>query len=111
MKKRGIKQWATANKVEQAFRSANPSFTGPINANTVTWEQIQPYFAQFESSGNPLAINLNTDGTLDFGVNQMNSKFLNSVLDNFRTSVIDGRPDQVYLNMQDMLRNNLYAGL
>ena len=109
--KRGIGQWATANKVEQAFRSANPSFTGPINANTVTWEQIQPYFAQFESSGNPLAINLNTDGTLDFGVNQMNSKFLNSVLDNFRTSVIDGRPDQVYLNMQDMLRNNLYAGI
>tara|TARA_R100001015_G_C4629462_1_gene190352 strand:- start:1149 stop:2801 length:1653 start_codon:yes stop_codon:yes gene_type:complete len=108
--KRGIGQWATADKVEQAFRSANPSFTGAINSKTVTWEQIQPYFSQFESSGNPLAINLNNDGTLDFGVNQMNSKFLNSILDNFKTSVIDGRPDQVYLNMQDMLKNNLYAG-
>jgi hypothetical protein len=108
--KRGIGQWATANKAEQAFRIDNPSFTGPINSKTVSWEQIQPYLSRFESSGNVLAINLNNDGTLDFGVNQMNSKFLNSVLDNFRTSVIDGRPDQVYLNMQDMLKNNLYAG-
>ena len=56
-----------------------------------------------ESSNNPLAINLNNNGTLDFGLYQINSKFLNKTLKNFATSTIDGKPDVLYGDVQDIL--------
>ena len=100
---RGLGQFSSASKVEAAFRQDNPSFQGAFNRNTVSFEQIKPYIAQMESSNNPLAINLNNNGTLDFGLYQINSKFLNKTLKNFATSTIDGKPDVLYGDVQDIL--------
>ena len=100
---RGLGQFSSASKVEAAFRADNPTFTGAFNRNTVAWDDIKKYIAEAESSNNPLAVNINSKGSIDFGLYQINSKFLNRNLANFATSVIDQRPDVVYQDVQDIL--------
>ena len=100
---RGLGQFSSASKVEAAFRADNPTFTGAFNRNTVAWDDIKKYIAEAESSNNPLAVNINSKGSIDFGLYQINSKFLNRNLANFATSVIDQRPDLVYQDVQDIL--------
>tara|TARA_R100000479_G_scaffold75256_2_gene36521 strand:+ start:4046 stop:5470 length:1425 start_codon:yes stop_codon:yes gene_type:complete len=100
--KRGINQWATKDKVTKAFRDAT-GYTGPVDKDTVSWEQIKKYIADAESSNNPLAIGLNNDGTFDLGLYQINERFLNEVGRNYAVSAIDQRPDQVYQTFQNIL--------